>query len=42
MAVRIAEGTVKVHINNILTKLRAASRTEASAIARRRGLLSRR
>ena len=37
----IAIGTVKTHIKNILTKLDAASRTEAVAVATRRGLLTR-
>jgi DNA-binding NarL/FixJ family response regulator len=37
----IAVGTVKTHIKNILTKLDAASRTEAVAVATRRGLLTR-
>jgi DNA-binding NarL/FixJ family response regulator len=31
--------TVSVHVSNILAKLGAASRTEAVALARRRGLL---
>ncbi|WP_167288781.1 helix-turn-helix transcriptional regulator [Nocardioides seonyuensis] len=35
----IATKTVSVHVSNILGKLGAASRTEAAAIARRRGLL---
>ena len=35
----VAEGTVKVHVNNILAKLRAASRTEAVTMAVRRGLV---
>jgi Bacterial regulatory proteins, luxR family len=33
------EGTVKAHVKSILAKLNAASRTEAIAIAHRRGLL---
>ncbi|WP_165820978.1 helix-turn-helix transcriptional regulator [Nocardioides gansuensis] len=35
----ISTKTVSVHVSNILGKLGAASRTEAAAIARRRGLL---
>ncbi len=35
----ISAKTVSVHVSNILGKLGAAGRTEASAIARRRGLL---
>ena len=35
----IATKTVSVHVSNILGKLGAASRTEAAAIGRRRGLL---
>ena len=35
----IATKTVSVHVSNILAKLGAAGRTEAAAIARRRGLL---
>lgn len=35
----ISVKTVSVHVSNILGKLDAASRTEAAAIARRRGLL---
>ena len=35
----ISAKTVSVHVSNILGKLDAAGRTEAAAIARRRGLL---
>lgn len=35
----IATKTVSVHVSNILGKLGASSRTEAAAVARRRGLL---
>jgi DNA-binding NarL/FixJ family response regulator len=35
----ISAKTVSVHISNVLAKLDAASRTEAVAIARRRGLI---
>ena len=35
----ITEGTVKFHVNNILTKLQCASRTEAVALGLRRGLI---
>lgn len=38
-AAGIGVGTVKFHINNILTKLNAATRTEAVMQASRRGLL---
>lgn len=38
-ALDVAEGTVKVHVNNILGKLQASSRTEAVSIAVRRGLV---
>ena len=34
----IAPKTASVHVSNILAKLRAASRTEAAAIAHREGL----
>ena len=34
----ISPKTVSVHVSNILAKLRAASRTEAAAIAHREGL----
>ncbi len=35
----ISTKTVSVHVSNILAKLKASGRTEAAAIARRRGLL---
>jgi two-component system NarL family response regulator len=35
----ITEGTVKFHVNNILEKLRCASRTEAVSVALKRGLI---
>jgi DNA-binding NarL/FixJ family response regulator len=35
----ISTKTVSVHVSNILAKLDAASRTEAAAVARRRGLV---
>ena len=35
----ISAKTVSVHISNMLAKLEATSRTEAVAVARRRGLL---
>jgi DNA-binding NarL/FixJ family response regulator len=35
----LAVGTVKTHVKSILYKLEAASRTEAAAIAQRRGIL---
>ena len=35
----ISAKTVSVHVSNILAKLGAGGRTEAVAIARRRGLL---
>ena len=38
-ALQISEATVKTHINNLLMKLGAASRTEAVTIGLRRGLL---
>jgi DNA-binding CsgD family transcriptional regulator/tetratricopeptide (TPR) repeat protein len=37
----ISAKTVSVHVSNILAKLGASSRTEAAALARRRGLLPR-
>lgn len=35
----ISTKTVSVHVSNILAKLNASGRTEAAAIARRRGVL---
>ncbi len=37
----ITEGTVKTHVKSVLFKLGAASRTEAAAVAARRGLVQR-
>ena len=39
MQLNVALGTVKTHVKSILDKLDAASRTEAVAIAQRRGIL---
>ena len=36
----ISEGTAKVHMSNILSKLKAGSRTEAVVLAVQRGLIS--
>lgn len=36
----IVEGTVKVHVTNILSKLHAADRTQAATIAIKRGILN--
>jgi DNA-binding NarL/FixJ family response regulator len=36
----ISEGTVKTHVKSILEKLDATSRTEAAAVAARRGLIT--
>jgi DNA-binding NarL/FixJ family response regulator len=38
-ALGIVEGTVKAHVTNILTKLGAADRTQAMAIALKRQIL---
>ena len=35
----LAEGTVKNHVSNILSKLHAANRTHAVSLAREQGLL---
>ena len=35
----VTEGTVKVHVNNILTKLNVGSRTEAVTLALKRGIV---
>jgi two-component system NarL family response regulator len=35
----ISEGTVKLHVNNILAKLDVTSRTEAISVALKRGIL---
>jgi len=39
-ALRISEGTVRVHVSNILSKLHLASRTQAALYALREGLAS--
>jgi len=39
-ALRIEEGTVRVHVSNILSKLHLASRTQAALYALREGLAS--
>ena len=39
-ALDITEGTVKTHVKNVLEKLDATSRTEALAVAARRGLIT--
>ena len=35
----VTEGTVKVHVNNILTKLKVGSRTEAVTLSLKRGIV---
>lgn len=39
-ALGIGEGTVRVHVSNILSKLHLASRTQAALYALREGLVS--
>lgn len=39
-ALHLSRGTVKVHVSNILSKLRATSRTEAAMLAIQMGLIS--
>jgi DNA-binding CsgD family transcriptional regulator len=39
IALNVAIGTVKTHVKSILDKLDATSRTQAAAIAQRRGIL---
>jgi two-component system NarL family response regulator len=36
---KVTEGTVKIHVNHLLQKLRASTRTEAARIALKRGLI---
>jgi DNA-binding NarL/FixJ family response regulator len=36
---KLSEGTVKIHVSNILSKLEANDRTEAVTVALRRGIL---
>ena len=36
---KLSEGTVKIHVSNILSKLQASDRTEAVTVALRRGIL---
>lgn len=38
-ALTIAEGTVKAHVNSILTKLDASDRTQAVTVALQRGII---
>jgi two-component system NarL family response regulator len=38
-ALSITEGTVKIHVNNILGKMGVADRTEAATTAIRRGIV---
>ena len=39
LELQVTEGTVKVHVNNILTKLNVSSRTEAVTLALKRGIV---
>lgn len=39
-ALKITEGTVKYHVNNILCKLNVRDRTQAPIVAQKRGLIS--
>ena len=38
-ALSIAEGAVKLHVNNLFAKLQAGNRAEAVSIALKRGIL---
>lgn len=38
-ALRLAEPTIKIHVNNLLRKLQVKDRTEAAVVALRRGLI---
>ena len=38
-ALRLAEPTIKIHVNNLLRKLEVKDRTEAAVVALRRGLI---
>ncbi|HEY0944698.1 MAG TPA: response regulator transcription factor [Opitutaceae bacterium] len=38
-ALRVVEGTVKIHVTNILTKLGVADRTQAIVVAMKRGII---
>ena len=38
-ALSITEGTVKIHVNNILSKMGVADRTQAATTALRRGII---
>jgi two-component system NarL family response regulator len=35
----VKEGTVKIHVNHLLQKLKASTRTEAARVALKRGLV---
>lgn len=39
LELQVTEGTIKVHVNNILTKLNVGSRTEAVTLALKRGIV---